>query len=136
MINKLKNSKLFNQIIKFGFVGGIAFLIDYGVMIFLTEVFEIPSLISAAISFTISVIFNYVASVKWVFDVDKEKNSKTKELVVFIILSVMGLGINELIMWILDKQYSIHYMISKIIATAIVMCYNFITRKLFLESDK
>ena len=125
--------KLFSQFIKFGLVGGIAFLIDYGIMVFLTEVFKIPSLISAAISFTVSVIFNYIASVKWVFDVDKEKNSKTKELVVFILLSIVGLGINELIMWIMDKEFGIYYMISKIVATIVVMCYNFITRKLFLE---
>ena len=124
---------LFSQLIKFGLVGGIAFLIDYGIMVFLTEVFKIPSLISAAISFTVSVIFNYIASVKWVFDVDKEKNSKAKELIVFIILSVIGLGINELIMWIMDKEFGIYYMISKIVATIVVMCYNFITRKLFLE---
>ena len=124
---------LFSQLIKFGLVGGIAFLIDYGIMVFLTEVFKIPSLISAAISFTVSVIFNYIASVKWVFDVDKEKNSKTKELVVFILLSIVGLGINELIMWIMDKKFGIYYMISKIVATIEVMCYNFITRKLFLE---
>ena len=123
--------KLINQILKFGVVGGIAFLIDYGIMIFLTEVFKIPSLISAAISFTVSVIFNYIASIKWVFDANKEKNSKIKELVVFILLSV--LGINEFIMWILDKQFGVYYMISKIVATFIVMCYNFITRKLFLE---
>ena len=125
--------KLFSQLIKFGLVGGIAFLIDYGIMVLLTEVFKIPSLISAAISFTVSVIFNYIASVKWVFDVDKEKNSKTKELVVFILLSIVGLGINELIMWIMDKEFGIYYMISKIVATIVVMCYNFITRKLFLE---
>lgn len=124
---------LFSQLIKFGLVGGIAFLIDYGIIVFLTEVFKIPSLISAAISFTVSVIFNYIASVKWVFDVDKEKNSKTKELVVFILLSIVGLGINELIMWIMDKKFGIYYMISKIVATIVVMCYNFITRKLFLE---
>lgn len=128
--------KLFSQIIKFGFVGVIATVIDYALMILFTEVFHIPSLISAAMSFTISVIFNYIASVKWVFDVDKKKNSKQKEIIVFIILSVIGLVINELIMYLLDKFFGIDYKISKLFATGVVMCWNFITRKIFLESKK
>lgn len=128
--------KLFLQIVKFGLVGAIAFVIDYGLMVLLTEVFNIYSLISAAISFTVSVIFNYIASVKWVFDVDNEKNSKSKQLIVFIILSVIGLIINELIMWVMDVKFSIHYMISKLVATFVVMVWNFITRKLFLEEKR
>lgn len=125
--------KLINQIIKFGFVGAAAFVIDYGLMVLLTEVFNVYSLISAAISFTVSVIFNYVASVKWVFEVDEEKNSKQKQFIVFVVLSVIGLIINELIMWIMDSKFGIHYMISKLVATFVVMVWNFITRKIFLE---
>ena len=68
-------SKLIKQIIKFGVVGGSAFVIDYGLMIFLTEVMNINYLISNGLSFSASVVFNYIMSVKWVFDV-KEKNSK------------------------------------------------------------
>ena len=55
---------------------------------------------------------------------------------VFIILSIVGLGINQLIMWICVDKLGIFYMISKIGATAIVMVYNFITRKIFLENGK
>ncbi len=125
--------KLISQILKFGFVGAAAFVIDYGLMVLLTEVFNVYSLISAAISFTVSVIFNYVASVKWVFEVDEEKNSKQKQFIVFVVLSVIGLIINELIMWIMDSKFGIHYMISKLVATFVVMVWNFITRKIFLE---
>lgn len=54
--------KLCYQLIKFGFVGGLAFVIDYGLLIFLTEYANIPYLISSAISFCISVIVNYILS--------------------------------------------------------------------------
>ena len=60
------SKKLINQIFKFGIVGGLAFIIDYGILFTLTEFLNIPSLISAAISFTVSVIFNYILSIKWV----------------------------------------------------------------------
>lgn len=125
--------KLITQIIKFGFVGGTAFIIDAGVLFILTDLCGIYYLVSGAISFTVSVIYNYILSVKWVFDTNK-KVKKTQELIVFIGLSVIGLGINQLIMWITVDFIHIYYMFSKIVATAIVMIYNFITRKLFLES--
>lgn len=128
----LSNNKLYNQIFKFIIVGGIAFIIDYSVMVFCKEIFNLNVLLSAFFGFTISVIYNYLASIKWVFDVNKEK-SKKKNFILFIIFSVIGLILTELIMWLGTDIINISYLIVKIIATAIVMIFNFITRKLFLE---
>ena len=124
--------KLIAQVLKFGVVGGTAFLIDYSIMIALTEFFGINYLISSGISFVVSVIYNYILSVHWVFDVDKNGNKK-KEFVVFILLSVIGLGLNQLLMWIFVSKVHVFYMLSKIFVTVIVMIYNFVTRKIFLE---
>ena len=121
--------KLINQLLKFGLVGGIAFLIDYGLLFICTEWFGIYYFISSIISFSVSVIFNYIASVLWVFDVDQEK-SKTKNFIIFIALSIVGLGINQIIMWYGVEILNLYYML---IATFIVMVFNFITRKMFLE---
>lgn len=127
-----KTENLLIQIFKFGIVGGIAFLIDYIVLFCCKEFIGLSVLLSAAIAFTVSVVYNYIASVKWVFDVNKEKSAK-KNFVIFIILSIIGLIITEIIMWIGSDIMKIHYLIVKIIATAIVMVFNFITRKIFLE---
>ena len=130
-MNKLLESKLIKQILKFTVVGGFAFVIDYGLLYVLTEFIGIHYLISSIISFTVSVIFNYIMSITWVFDVNKKQG--VKEFIVFIILSVIGLGINELIMYLMVDIMVIHYMISKLFSTGIVMVYNFITRKIFVE---
>lgn len=127
-----KKKQLLQQIIKFGFVGGSAFVIDAGLLFVLTEFLHVHYLLSGMISFTASVIYNYILSVRWVFDAKKDGN-KTQELMVFLGLSVIGLGINQLFMWIFVDKAGIHYMLSKIIATFIVMVYNFITRKIFIE---
>ena len=132
MINKIKSNKLFNQILKFGVVGGIAFVIDYVTLIICKEIININVLLSAAIAFTVSVIFNYILSIKWIFDVNKEKNSR-KNFIIFIVFSIIGLGLTELIMWFGTDVIKINYLIVKIIATGIVMIFNFITRKIFLE---
>lgn len=124
--------KLIKQILKFGVVGGIAFLIDYALLFICTEYFGIYYLFSSVISFSISVIFNYLASIVWVFDVDQNK-SKTKNFFLFIGLSIVGLGINQLIMWFGVNKLAVYYMFVKLFATAVVMIFNFITRKLFLE---
>ena len=129
--------KLFEQIIKFGIVGVIAFVIDYGVMVALVEILSMDSILAATISFTVSVIFNYLASMKYVF-VGRKDQSKQAQFIIFIVLSVIGLGINDGIMWILNKYLSLvipeyYYMISKIFATGVVMVWNFISRKIFLE---
>lgn len=121
---------LLKQIIKFGFVGGTAFFIDAGILLLLTKL-GINYLIANILSFSVSVIYNYILSMKFVFNV-KETNSQ-KNFFQFIVLSIIGLGINELIMKICVEKLLISVLIAKIIATIIVMIYNFITRKILLE---
>lgn len=129
---KSKTRKLLIQIFKFGIVGGTAFIIDFAFLFIFREFCHFPVLVSNTLSFCISVIYNYIASVKWVFDVNKEKDAK-KQFIVFIVFSVLGLILNNVIMWITVDFLSIYYLLAKIIATVIVMIFNFVTRKIFLE---
>lgn len=125
--------KLLAQFMKFGVVGVIAFVIDYGLLALLTELFGINYLVSATISFTASVVFNYVASMRYVFT-HKEGMSRRREFVIFVVLSVIGLLINNGCMWAGVELLGVHYLLTKIVATAIVMIWNFVTRKIFLDA--
>ena len=148
-------NKLLAQIAKFGLVGVICFIIDYVVYRIFNVVFEITGvaqafsqyyLISAFLGFCISVVCNYILSFKFVFE-RKEDMSRKKEFVIFLILSVIGLGINELCLWLgIDVIYKNFAWLKGIMsesfakdiffkfgATGVVMVYNFITRKIFLE---
>ncbi len=124
--------KLILQLIKFGGTGVVCFAIDYGVLCFLKEVLHVNVFLSAAVAFTVSVVVNYILSVKFVFETNPH-HSKKRNFILFIIFSVIGLGLTELIMKIGIDGMGINYMITKIAATAIVMVFNFVTRKLFLE---
>lgn len=130
-INKFINSKIFKQIMKFGVVGVVAFLVDYILLYALTEYLGVYYLVSSTISFVVSLIVNYVLSIYWVFDVKKKQT--IKEVSLFVFLSVIGLIINQIIMYLGSDILAIHYMICKLFATFIVMVYNFITRKIFID---
>lgn len=124
--------KLMPQIVKFCFVGGTAFLLDYGLLLFFTEVFGIWYLLSSFLSYSISTIYNYILSMKYVFK-GKAGMGKGKEFTIFVTLSLMGLGVNQLGMWGFVDGFDMDYKWAKIIVTAIVMVWNFVTRKVFLE---
>lgn len=127
--------KLIAQFMKFGIVGVIAFVIDYGFMVLLTGVFGVPYLISTTVSFIISVIFNYFASMRFVFK-RKDDMSRRREFIIFVVLSVIGLVINDVFMWLMVDFLFIDYRISKIVVTFIVAVWNFVTRKIFLEAKE
>ena len=136
---------LMEQILKFGVVGFVCFLIDFGITTGFTNFFGVHYLISKFLGFVISAVVNYILSIKFVFTKKKEMDKK-KEFTVFIILSAFGLLINEVVMYVcMDGIYvnngflqeavtrEMMVSLSSIVATGIVMVYNFISRKLFLE---
>ena len=133
---KLKKEQrdLLLQIFKFVIVGGISTIIDWIIYYICYKYLKINPLISNIIGFSISVIYNFIASVNWVFNVNKSKNKKSI-FVQFILFSIIGLLISEALLFIFINKIGMHAMLSKIIATAIVMTFNFVTRKIFLEKD-
>lgn len=130
-MQKLK--ELIVQFIKFSFVGGTCFLIDYLLLAVLHEVVSLSVLFSSAISFSVSVVANYLLSMRFVFKSQIE--SRKKEFIIFVTLSIIGLLLNQLLMYIGIDILNIHYLIFKILATAVVLVYNYITRKIFIEKS-
>ncbi|TJW12389.1 GtrA family protein [Parvibacter caecicola] len=125
--------RLIEQLLKFGVVGVLAFFIDYGLMVLLTEAFSVDYLISATVSFVVSVVFNYLASMRYVFR-HREGLTRRREFALFVVLSVVGLLLNDVLMWLGTDLASIDYRITKIAVTFLVAVYNFVTRKVFLDA--
>ena len=123
--------KLIIQLIKFGIVGVIATLIDLAVLMLLKEFMRVDVLAASAVAFSVSVIANYILSMLFVFK--SRGNSKVKEFLVFVILSIGGLLLNQFIMWLGTEIMTAYYLWVKAFALVFVPIYNFITRKIFLE---
>lgn len=127
-----KVKDLFAQIIKFASVGLICFGIDYFGLIILTEWTSLTYFMSSAISYTVSVVINYWLSMRFVFE-GRDDRSKFTELVIFAVLSIIGLMLTQLMMWIAVEFLGLFYALAKILASMIVTTYNFISKKIFLE---
>lgn len=127
---------LIEQFLKFGVVGAAAFVIDYGILMLLSQVVGWDPVLSSAISFTVSVVFNYVASMRYVFT-RREDLSRRREFVIFVVLSIIGLAINSGCIWLGTQAFGDGAMavtVTKIVATVVVALWNFWSRKRWLEA--
>lgn len=127
------------QFFRYIFVGGAAFLVDFGSLFALTQLFGIDySLIFAAIAFILGLIANYALSISWVFN-KRTLSNMWSEFIVFAVIGGVGLGLNEFFIWLFPKYISlfvsnayVSLYISKIIAAALILFWNFFARKFTL----
>ena len=127
---------LVEQFLKFGVVGAVAFAIDYGILMLLSQVVGWDPVISSVFSFVISLVFNYVASMRFVFE-RREDLSRRREFTIFVVLSVIGLLINSACMWAGTAAFgdgALSVTVTKVAATAVVAIWNFVSRKRWLEA--
>ncbi|MBI3408471.1 MAG: GtrA family protein [Planctomycetes bacterium] len=132
---KGKTENTFVQLFRYALVGGIAFLVDFGVLVLLTEWFEVHYLHSAAIAFAMGLTTNYLLSVFWVFET-RTVDNHALEFAIFGILGLIGLGLNQFLIYFFTEKVGCHYMVSKGIATGTAFLWNFGSRKLILFSCK
>ena len=139
--------KKITEIVRFGISGGVCFLIEFALLVLLRDTCGLDTLVATPIAFTVSVIVNYLFCVKWVFpDAGKQGN---KARIAFFISSIMGLFLNEGLMWLFRVllgedtvvvtvlSFTVTmYMVNKVIATLLVMIWNYITKRYILKSLK
>ena len=129
----MKDRNRLKEVIRFAVNGGVSFVVDYGVMIALKEWCGWHYLWAAGVSFTLSVIVNYILCKCWVFE--GAQRQSVKAMTLFIGSSVVGLGLNQMLMYGMVDFVKLNYMIAKIIATAIVMVWNYIMKRKAIYMD-
>lgn len=119
------------QIFRYTIVGGFAFVVDFLILFILTEYLKIYYLNAAAISFLIGLLVNYYISINWIFT-QRNFNSQLMEFMIYGFIGLIGLGINELFIWLLTEKMALYYLLSKVISTIFVFLWNFFIRKFIL----
>lgn len=119
------------QFFRYIIVGGLSFLVDYGLLYLFTETVGMYYLASATLSFMAGLVFNYLISTRWIFNNSKYANKMT-EFTIYGVIGGVGLVFNNLLLFTFTEIFHVHYMVSKLIVAAIVMIWNFVGRRFIL----
>ena len=112
------------KFIKFGIVGFSGLFVDFGFTYICKEILKIQKYVSNAIGFTLAASSNYYLNRVWTFkSTDPEIFVEYSE---FLIISLIGLGINTLILWIIVTKFKLNFYLSKVFAIAVVTVWNFL----------
>ena len=126
-----KSDQLSVHLLRAIFSSNVAFAVDFGLLVLLTEVVHLHYLISNIIAFMTGTSLLYILSVFWVFS-RRAIQSKHLEYWLFILIGAVGVGFNELFIWLFTEKVHIYYLYSKIIAGSIVFFWNFLSRRFIL----
>ena len=117
------------KFLKFGVVGILGMAVDFLITWLCKEKLQFDKYISNSIGFIIAASSNYFFNRVWTF---QSTNSQViKEYSSFIVISIVGLGINNLIIYLLHEKMKLNFYIAKIIATGIVVLWNFFANYFF-----
>lgn len=121
-----KNEKI--KILIYLCIGGTAALIEWGFFWVFGIKFSLNYLVATTLAFTLSTICHYLMTNIWVFDSGKRYN-RAKELTLVLLVSAMGLGFNLLLMALFVGTLGLNSMVSKVVASCIVVVWNYLSRK-------
>jgi len=121
------------QLFRYGMVVAIAAPIDLGGYIILKAHFNVYYVLAATISFTTSLIVNYLLSVAWVFTA-KTGRQKYVDATIFAAIGIVGLGLTDIIVFVFTDLAHFNYIVSKLIAFTIVFCWSFGARRFIFHN--
>lgn len=125
--------QLMVQFFRYFGVALVGYVFDFGSLIFLKQVLHVHYLLAATIGFIVGLAITYVLSNKYVFGESKLK-SKKADFIAFALIGVAGLGMLNLLMWLLTGGFNVNYIVSKIAATVVVYLWNFFARRALYKS--
>jgi len=125
----LINTDLFQKFIKFAVVGFTGLFVDFGITWLTKEKLRIPKYVANAIGFSSAATTNYFLNRIWTFE------STNPEIMLeygeFLLISLIGLLLNTLILYLVVSKLKINFYIAKIFAIGMVTVWNFFANVLF-----
>ena len=111
------------KFLKFGVVGGSGVFVDFGVTWLLKERLKLNAYLANSAGFTCAVISNFVLNRIWTFE--NHDPHVAMQFGKFSAIAAVGLGMNNGIIYLLTERFKTNFYVAKLIATGVVMIWNF-----------
>ena len=111
------------KFVKFCLVGGSGMLVDFGSTYVCKEWLKINKYVSNSIGFLLAASTNYILNRVWTFQSHSQEIGT--QYFTFLLISVVGLGINNGIIYLLHSKLKWNFYLSKLIAIGVVTFWNF-----------
>jgi putative flippase GtrA len=122
--------ELITKFLKFCVAGTIGAVVDFGMTALCKEALKIQKYISNGIGFVMAATGTYLLNRNWTFADSKSPDRIMSEYITFMVIAIIGLGINTLTLYLVSKKWKKGFYFSKVVATAITMIWNFIANLL------
>ena len=122
---------LLKEAVGYGLASAIALAADAGILFVLVHFFGWWYLAAATVSFTVGVAVTYVLSVTLVFE-RRRVESRRVEFAAFAAVGVLGLLINNAVIYLGVRHFRLHYMVAKAVAALFTFAGNFLARRQLL----
>ena len=120
---------LLGRLIKFCVVGFSGMLVDFFFTWLCKEKFKWNKYISNSIGFVLAATNNYIWNRIWTFQT--QGTEIVREYSSFLIISLVGLGINNAVIHLLHDRLKLNFYLAKILAIGVVTLWNFGMNYLF-----
>jgi putative flippase GtrA len=123
------------QLVRYAAAGGIAFVADFGTLVLAVQLLHMHYLVAATLGFLVGSLVCYPLSLRWASD-EHSYGSRTLEVALFVAIGVVGVALNNFVMWGLVEHGQVNYAVAKVVATGFVLVFNFTARRSILFSSR
>lgn len=123
------NSGIVLKFIKFCVVGGSGVIVDFGVTYLCKEIAKLNKYVSNSIGFIVAATTNFFLNRFWTFSY--QGSGMLRQYAMFFLFSLIGLGLNNSIIYLLHGKGKLNFYLSKLFAIGVVTFWNFFMNYFF-----
>lgn len=119
---------LIGKLLRFFVTGALGSVIDFGFTCLFKELLKVNKFVSNAIGFTLAAAFCFFLNKYWTYG--SQSPLAWKEFLTFFVVSLIGLGINSLVLYLLTEKVKMNFYLSKCFAIVVAGVWNFLANLL------